>query len=325
MAVLSLVSMLALLTNAVRGGEFQISFLDEPSALEDTCRILKEAGFSEQTLLMFQTVVTNHNKLGNFVDRTKFPRVQNGFYRFQNVKDLTMRFSCPFGRAASGKPQEHGTLMCFDVTALLLKGAGYGTPFLEQRFKGIVLPMPAGWRAKSCNYGEFRTAFSQALCAESDFLGFVGRPRSAEETQLELSLIAPRELMEFEAQSEKIIRATHQACCQAMESFGFVYDQKVQLGLVSCVDFKGHSINPDHVFVCVRREDRLICLEKTSPKGPYVRADFGSEEDLGRYELSTYVDYPLAPGDSGHGSPVVVSLGKQILMLHQPVAPALSK
>ena len=159
-ARLTMVLAFWLVTHTAFGGALRVSFLDDPVALNDTCNVLRDAGFPAQALSTFVKVVTSHNKGGISVDRTKFPQLQDGFYGFRDISDLTNRLHCPFGRVSSGTP----TLMCFDVASLLLSGAGYGAPRLEQEFgsSGIVLPMPEGL-AISSTYSVFRTAYSLAL------------------------------------------------------------------------------------------------------------------------------------------------------------------
>jgi hypothetical protein len=310
------------------GGEFRMSFLNEGSALEDTCRLLKQSGVPPETLSTFCVLVNYQNQLGH-AEISRFRKPEQGFYHFKNLGDLTNHLNCPLGRGGSPGLQDRATLMCFDFVSLLLAGAGYGTPRLEQEFKGsgIVLPIPGGPLPSPVHdpkYQLFRESYSLALCPESDFARLLGRPRSRAETELELSLIAPHSLVETEPDWERNIRLSGGASSRAMERFGFKYGGGLELGLVLCADFKGHTLSADHAFVCLHQGGRLICLEKTSPQGPYVRSDFHSEKDLAQYELSTYVDYPLRRGQVGYGCPMVVTLGKRILTIHQPVARALS-
>ena len=49
---------------AVSGAEFRLSFLDEAPVLADTCQLLKETGFSEESVATFKKLVEQHNKWG---------------------------------------------------------------------------------------------------------------------------------------------------------------------------------------------------------------------------------------------------------------------
>ncbi len=318
-AVLRLVLVLGLMPLVAPGDEFRLSFLNEAPALQDTCRVLREAGVSQSAVATFQRLVTGQNQLGNRVSAGKFPRARGGFYRFQDVNDLVRRLPAPFGRQTVGTTPENRTLMCFDVAALLLRGAGYGTPRLEQEFEsnGIVLPV-AGGPIKNWRYEAFRTGYLLALCPEKDYLRWVGQPRSADETQLELSLIAPRSLEGAATGRERDIRAAWESIHRAMERSGFAYGGKLQVGFVYPADFKGHVLSADHAFVCIPQKEHWICVEKTSPTGPFVRADFKSTQDLARYEAATYLDFPLAAGQSGYDCPIIVTLDNGIIQIFRP-------
>src|SRR5208283_3372882 len=315
-AVLRLVLVLGLMPWVAQGDEFRLSFLNEVPAIQDTDRVLLGAGVSQPAVATFRKLVTAHNQLGNRVDTGKFPRARGGFYRFQDVNDLVRRLPAPFGRQTAGTTPENRTLMCFDVAALLLRGAGYGTPQLEQEFKssGIVLPVPGG-PIKNWRYESFRAGYLLALCPEADYLRWVGQPRSADETQLELSLIAPRSLEGAVTEHESNIRAAWEATHRAMERSGLAFGGKLQVGFVYPADFKGHVLSADHAFVCIPQKERWICVEKTSPTGPFVRADFKSTQDLARYEAATYLDYPLAAGQTGYDCPIVVTLDNRIIQI----------
>jgi len=320
-AVLWLVLLLGPMFRTACGEEFRLSLLDEAPPLEETCRVLRAAGVSEPTVSAFRKLVSYHNQLGNGVDTATFPRRESGFYRFRDASDLVRRLPKPFGRTISGTTPEHRTLMCFDVAALLLRGAGYGTPRLEQEFRssGIVLPLP-GAPLKDLKYDAFRTGYLLALCPEADYLRMAGRPRSAEETELALSLIAPRRLDGAATECKSSIEAALVECRQAMERSGFAYGRKLQIGFVYRADFATHALSADHAFVYVPLKDRLVCVEKTSPTGPFVRADFRSAKDLARYEAAAYLDYPLAAGQTGFGCPIVVTLDKRSIQIFKPAA-----
>jgi hypothetical protein len=282
--------------------------------------VLEAAGFSEDTVSTFKKLVTYHNQIGNRVDRTKFPQPRGGFYEFQNLSDLTNRLQHPFSRTPSHNSQDHYTLMCFDVASFLLRGAGYGTPRLEQEFRssGIVLLAPNGPARACTSYQEFRAVYSHLICPEPFFERFVGRPRSEAQTQLELSLVAAHELLGTNADSRQNLQDAFAAFFRALERDGFVFTKDVQVGLAWFVDYNRHWIKPDHAFICLPRNNRFLCLEKTSSRGPYLRAEFKSEEDVGRYHSSSYVDFPLKAGEFGYGCPIAVSLGNRIIGVYEP-------
>jgi hypothetical protein len=135
---------------------------------------------------------------------------------------------------------------------------------------------------------------------------------------LELSLIAPRGLEGAAREGKRSIRGALESTRRAMERSGFTYGGKVQVGLVYTTDFARHAFSADHTFVCVPQKDRLICVEKTGPSGPFVRAHFKSAEDLARYEAAPYLDYPLSAGQAGYGCPIAVTLDGRTIQIFQP-------
>jgi hypothetical protein len=175
---------------AVSGDTFRLSFLDNESVLEDTCRLLRRDGFAEATVTTFRKLVESHTNLGNPVDRTKFPSPQDGYYQFLSINDFTNRLRCRL----CDTPGKNSTLMCFDVACLLLKGAGYEAKRLEQGFdsKGIVRVMPDG-HTESVTYTAFHSGIG-LLFPANGYQSLVGRPRDETETQLGLALRAPRQL-----------------------------------------------------------------------------------------------------------------------------------
>ncbi len=319
--VLFLTLAFSLLVSRACGGGFRLSLLDQPESLGDTCRVLEDAGVSKQTVATFRALVNHHNQVASGVDDARLPKRRGGFYPFESTREFTNHLSRPLGRGIPDGTPEIRTLMCFDVASILLAGAGYGAPQLEQAFSGsgIVLPIPGG-PVRDPQYRLFHDAYLLALCSEADFLRLTGRTRTQAETELALSLIAPRALDGTEAGHKSDINAALAALFRSMERFGFSCHGKLRLGLVLVADFKGHAIAADHAFVCLRHDGKWVCLEKTSPQGPYVRADFDTERDLARYEASTYVDFPLTEHQTGYGCPVAVTLGDRVVSIDDPAA-----
>src|SRR5262245_62360795 len=76
--------------------DFRISFLEQPSGLNETCSILQTAGVPEQTTFIFRGLVLWQNQGGNGVDTTKFPTSTNDTYLFHGLADFTNRITHSF-------------------------------------------------------------------------------------------------------------------------------------------------------------------------------------------------------------------------------------
>src|SRR5690349_4020698 len=70
--------------------DFTINFLEQPAALQDTCRLLQSAGFSNDAISTFYKLVRWQNAGSNGVDVSRFPTPNSsGAYLFHGVPDFT--------------------------------------------------------------------------------------------------------------------------------------------------------------------------------------------------------------------------------------------
>lgn len=89
--ILILALLVELMAGTASGAAFRLSFLDQEQVLADTCQLLRQNGFSEDSVATFKKLVEHHNQNGNRVDRTKFPAPQAGYYEFRDLADFTNR------------------------------------------------------------------------------------------------------------------------------------------------------------------------------------------------------------------------------------------
>lgn len=308
---------LAVLTAS--GAAFRLSFLDEKPVLDDTCQLLKENGFSEDSVAKFKKLVEDHNRPGNRVDRTLFPPLQGGYYGFDNFGEFTNRMPRRFSETPGDNSLSQNTLMCFDVACLLLHGAGCEAPRLEDDFAskdfvsikddGSVAPVAAK---------KFRSAIG-VLFPASGYEMLVGKPRSGAETQIGLSLRAKRRLPPGCTNTDKDLRSIFAAYISGVKKDGFQFPKNVQIGLGLIVNTKLHYILGDHAFICIQKAGRFICLEKNGAKGPFVRVEFESEKDVAHYmSWSLLLSDAANPKDTSYGSSVLISLNDQLIGIFQP-------
>ncbi len=304
------------------GADFRLSFLDEKSVLDDTCRLLKENGFSEDSIMKFKKLVENHNGPGNRVDRTLFPPWEKGYYAFSNFADFTHRVSRGFYETPGDNSLTQNSLMCFDIACLLLAGAGCEAPRLEDDFaaKQFVTIKPDGSLA-SVNVKKFRSAIG-VLYVANGYEWLVGQPRSKAETQIGLSLRATRRLPLSCTNSDKDLRSIFATHIRDVKSDGFKFPKHVKIGLGLIVNPRLHYIWSDHAFICIQKQRRFICLEKNGAKGPFVRVEFKTEKDLAQY-----MSWSLLRGDSADpkatsfGSSVLISLNARLIGIFRPKIP----
>lgn len=300
------------------GGEFRLSFLDNKPVLDDTCTLLQKVGFPEPTVKEFNSLVMNHNRSGHRVDLRRFPTQTDGYYVFSGFADLTNRLTNCFGRTPGNGTIEQSTFVCFDMTGLLLRGAGHAAPLLYENFSGKpILAVSPEREITPAVLTNFCKAIG-ALYPTNGYEYLVGRLRSEGETKLGLALSAPRRLRAGATNSDQGLRIIHADLVDQIKADGFKFPTSAQLGLVFYVDVKRGFIKPDHSFICILQGNRLITVEKTSSTGPYVRAEFENTDDIALYSSQGERDDTNNSQDVDYGSSVVVSLNEKVIGTFRP-------
>jgi hypothetical protein len=291
------------------GGPFKLSFLELEPSLEDTCQMLTKSGFPDATVTIFKKLVRFHNKDGNRVDRAKFPQAHDGYYEFQSFADFTNRLQCSLGRTPATNALKDYTLTCFDVTCLLLHDAGYGVPALKQDFesKGIVL-LGTHDLSASVSYEEWYRGCRRLLPPEKAYEFLTGRTRSESEGLLNLSFRTARRVNDAGPHCEEIFSKSFPVFVGGLQRSGFVFPANFQMGFVFFVRPFRNYVWADHVFLCFPHYGKLICLEKFGSRDPYVRAEFGCAEDLGRFVSWDELCDADIPGSSERETSTAVSL-----------------
>lgn len=301
---------------AVSGAEFRLSFLDAAPVLADTCQLLKETGFSEESVATFKKLVEQHNKWGTRVNRKRFPAPHEGYYEFRDLSDLTNRLQTLLHWTPLWPVLDQRSFTCFDAACMLLRGAGCESPDFEKDLKARCVVL---WKEGP---ETFRSQYKSVLIPERDYRYLVGRPRSEAETQLVLSVRAWRTITATNLMNEMAWREAFGTFVGGMKDGGFVYPQKFKLGLGFFVLLNsGESrvyLSASHAFICIPKGNRLICLEKNGSPGPYVRAEFECEEDLARYISWPMLEDAKHPKLGVRGCPVLVSLNERVLGVYLP-------
>ncbi len=92
-----------------------------------------------------------------------------------------------------------------------------------------------------------------------------------------------------------------------------MFPAEFKLGLAFFVNPERDWAYADHAFLCFADGNRLVCLEKVSSRGPYLRAEFGSGEDLARFVSWEELQPSNAPNYHERGSSVAVSFNDRLL------------
>lgn len=300
------------------GSGFRLSFIDQVPILEDTCQLLKENGFSEDSVAKFKKLVEDHNRPGNRVDLTKFPPLQDGFYHFQDFADFTNRMACTFFETPGSNLLSENTLMCFDVACLLLKGSGCEAVNLEDNFASKkFMSFQRDGSVVPATLEKFRTGIG-VLYPANGYEMIVGAPRSEDETQIGLSLRAKRRLPSGHITTEKGLRSIFSTQLRDVKKDGFKFPKNCQIGLGYYVNAKQNYIVGDHAFICIKKHGRFICLEKNNTKGPYVRVEFESKKDIAEYMSWALLLDAANPKSEEYGSSVLISLNERLIGVRQP-------
>ena len=184
-------------------------------------------------------------------------------------------------------------MACFDVACLLLHDAGYGVPALKQNFEsnGIMLLRTNGIPA-SASYEEWYGGCRWLLPSEKAYEFLVGRTRSESEGLLNLSFRCARRVGDAEPDDGEIAGRSFPVFVSGLQRSGFVFPTNFMVGFVFIAQPSRHFVWADHAFLCFSQGKKLICLEKVSSGGPYVRAEFSSAEDLGHFVCWDYLSEP---------------------------------
>jgi hypothetical protein len=249
------------------------------------------------------------------VDRTQFPENHAGWYEFQDLDDLTRRLACPLSQtpATTTNSVDENTLTCFDFVSLLLHDAGYQVPTLARDFQsnGFVLATTIGVR-RSIGYPEWSAASRSLLYPENGYDYLVGRARRDPEALLNVTL---RSAVQIQATNsvQLLARDALSRHSAALKRSGFVFPTEFKLGLAFFVNPERDWAYADHAFLCFTNGNHLVCLEKVSSCGPYVRAEFGSGEDLAEFVSWEELQPSKAPNYRERGSSVAVSFNDRLL------------
>jgi hypothetical protein len=305
---------------SVSGLPFSLSFLDQESVLEDTTGLLNRSGFLQDTTATFKKLVEDHNRPGNRVDRSKFPALEGGYYQFDGFADFTNRMAHHLCDTPGNNSMAQNSLMCFDVACLLLKGAGCSAPLWEEDFyhKGFVTIAQDG-TTQPAVIEKLRTAVG-VLYPAMGYELLVGKPRSQTEEQIGVSLRARRRLPSGCGSSDRELRSAFAQHIEDLSGDGFKFPTNCMVGLGLMVSSSHHFIYGEHAFICLRKGRRFVCLEKNGPKGPFVRVEFQSESDLGRYMSWDLLRDAADSKSTEYGCSVLISLNDRLIGIYRPKA-----
>lgn len=308
-----------LLSCDASGASFRLSFLEEKEVLEDTCRLLGQNGFAEEAVATFRKLVEHHNRSGNRVDKGQFPPCENGYYQFRSVGDLTNRLTYSFCVTPGNDSLEQQTLMCVDVACLLMKGAGCDAPRVEPEFaSNRFILLNGSNQVASATYADYQEGL-HLLWPPQGYEYFTGKPRSEAETRLAIALRGARRLAPGVSNRRRELRAVFSDYVRMVQRDGFKYPSQFKVGLGFWANPTYGYLEPAHAFICFCKGGRLVCVEKDGCKGPYVRLEFESEEDLARYMCWVLNPNFNDPRTRQYRSAMLVALNDRLIGLYPAV------
>ena len=278
------------------GTAVRISLLNEGTALGSTISFLKNRGCSNDGLLAFEKAVNYYNFLPLELDRSKFPRPENGFYTFQSVTQLLA--ALPHKLCETKHPFQ---LNCYDTVIFLADGqltSGIGPGDV---FGCSVAPQTAtNWEVMLSPVATAEDAYDWSW--PQSYQQLIESFIPAGSLKSRINLLAAL----YSFQPLPIRRTPQDSQAQTvLETLRFNWNRQSirfprKCVVVLCHDVMADKSNPDkfniftvHAGLLFNRSDGFTYIEKNGGFGPFVRLDFGSKSDLLRW-LS---------GNQYHGDP----------------------
>jgi hypothetical protein len=254
----------------------RLSFLDHPPALEETVRVLTDAGCDKSNVTTFQDLVRRHYATGSGLDLSSLPDLYDGFYKFSSVRALLKALPQRLTDA------EHAyDFNCFD-TVILLAGNRLRTGLVSDDPSIPFIISTVSNRVESVTMvATARDAFSRLYppwyqdATESCF------PQRTRENRISLTaVLAGWHLLPLSVRNDDlaakgfaVLRASWRA-----QDLRFPRDLEVVLYHRMCI--ATDTICTAHAGLFFRTGADYTYIEKAGGSGPYVRLDFTDKADL---------------------------------------------
>jgi hypothetical protein len=269
----------------VEAGEVRVSFLNDTVALNGTIALLTTNGCSKEAISAFRRLVENHYAEEFEFDRSKFPKTDSGFYRFNSISNLVQALP----HRLSDTKHFYG-LNCFDMMILIADGR-----------------LQIGLRPDE-NYGPF--IVSQQLTNGSETIRFAATPRDAfsigyaewyrdatepffpeASRNARISLVAGIyrwHALPLSTTSATMQREVWTALKSDWRRTGLKFPAGFQVVLYHVASVEMDTANTQHAGLLFSRNIGFTYLEKAGGRGPFVRLDFDDKSDLNAWMSAVF-------------------------------------
>jgi hypothetical protein len=288
----------------VHAGAVEVSFLDEPAAVQGTSDLLRAQGCKPKAISAFERAIARYGEHPPGFDRSKFPRKRSGFYSFSSAGKLVS--ALPHRLCDSTHPFEFN---CFDAVILLAKD------FIRAEVGPDELAGPLLPAFTWTNNLTYRTVAATARDAfgfsyptwYTDVTEDIMGP-STDKTRM--SLVAAFycwHVLPSSVSSGDVTSGLFKVLQQDWTRRGLVFPRNMEVVLCHQVGLSDREAVTDHAGLLLHGHEHQVYLEKSGGSGPFVRLDFDDELDLrvwlGAYYTVSGQGVPLCsmPGTSGAG------------------------
>jgi hypothetical protein len=261
---------------STQAGQIRMSFLNDPASLTDTVAFLNHHGCDHATST-FRTVVNSYYAEDFLLDRSKFPRANNGFYTFESMSNLVHALPHPLCNT-----KHSWGLNCYD-TAILLAGPklqiglgpdeNYGPFIVSQQVtnENEVFRSAATARdAFSLSYAEWYRSQTESV--------FPGASKNARTCLV--AEIFRWHMLPLSTTSETVQKEVWAALRSEWRRSKMEFPDNCQVVLFHVATVDAHMVGTPHAAILFPHDAGYTYLEKAGGPGPFVRLDFKDKSDL---------------------------------------------
>lgn len=273
-----------------QAGAVRLSFLDNAASLEETIGILTNNGCGQEGTTAFRSMVQSYYAEDFLLDRSKFPKNENGFYSFPATGDLVKALP---HRLCDTK--HSWVFNCMDAVIVPAQGklqAGIGPDDHFGPFMAYVLvtnEQEAVQLAATARdaYFKMEAPWHRALMA--------AMPPIVPDSMKDNRMVLTAELLRWHLLPDSTTNATvKEETWSALRSdwnrAGLRFPDKFQIVLYHRADVAGHHLLTHHAGLLFSRGAAFTYLEKAGGQGPFVRLDFEDKRDLSPWFSAVFTE-----------------------------------
>lgn len=271
-----LASAALLFQSAVNAANVRLSFLRDKVALRETLDLLTNGGFTLRGAMAFGEAVHRYNLCASDLDFSRFPALQDGFYRFGSVRDV-----------AAALPKrlcetEHNyDLNCFDAL-LLVAGDKLRSALAPDRITGPFMVENITTNGESFALAATsRDAFTLIYAAwyreqTADLF-----PESMRDLRICFTpALARCHVLPTSIRTDAVGTQVLAVLRTNWRREDIEFPKAFEIVLLHKVSLSRHLCNTIHAGLLLQRGKGYTYLEKAGGKGPFVRLDVEKRDDL---------------------------------------------